>query len=195
MQLMCVNCVLGGAGRLLGAKQVTKAFWGTGLPCWSGSVCRSQVHVVTPCWSCWLPLFRAESSSDMCLRTCCRDPAGRPEPLGRAPAHSMKAEGDINNGAHWHLWLWQIPAAPGEVPWLPSLFSTVPLLFVVQKVVLWWSDIWINFLWQVDWGSWLKSGRHLECLGHCPIGPGAYGDALLFLLAPLFQGKRLGQCD
>lgn len=87
-----------------------------------------------PCWSCLLPLSRADIGSGdvICQGTHCRDFAGRPGTSVEPCAPSGRG-GNRNHGAY--LWPWRIPSGPGEFPHGSSLLCIVLLLLVVRKVV------------------------------------------------------------
>lgn len=68
-------------------------------------------YLVDPAYSlCW----GLEWSWAMCPEMHCSKLAGRPEHWGRAPPHPKEVEGDINNGAHRHLWLRKTLTVPGS---------------------------------------------------------------------------------
>lgn len=98
------------------------------------------------------------------------------EPQG----HPREGEGDLNRGPQQPIQPGRIPAAPRELPQLPSLLYTASLLFVVHIVVPWGRDLCVGLMCWVVLGSRLKLVRHVfapgapagRCTGCCPIVPG-----------------------
>lgn len=78
----------------------------------------------------------------MCPGMCCRDLAGWPEYVYRAPAHLVVVDGDVNSGAYWHLLSWRILTFP-ESSHGSSAFSIKAFLFVLHKLALERSGYWL----------------------------------------------------
>lgn len=46
----------------------------------------------------------------------------------------QEVEGDVNNGAHWLLQFWRVPADPTELPWFPSLLYLASFICCTEAV-------------------------------------------------------------
>lgn len=123
----------------------------------------------------------------MCPSKHCSDVTGISENLDRVPAHPIDVEGDANNGIHRHFWPQKLLKSPKS-----------SYLFVVQKVVLCRSDLFLGFMCQVVFWKPVGARWGLRTLGHqlagleqLPTGrPCACSEALLFLLGPFVQRQK-----
>lgn len=138
----------------------------------------------------------------MCPGTYCSNLVGKPGHLDRALTIPMEVGWDRNNGAQWYLQPQRNPAVSRELLCLPNLLYTVSLLFVVQKVVLYRSNLCVGFMCQVvlrsrSWpGAYSAQGTGL--LGWSGSWQGSQGCVVMpccSCLLPCSEAKGSRQCS